>query len=184
MCLISVIGAGENFIQLKKRLCEVLGRYGGAADISNEGINIFADEKNKIEYAVIDASSFSQYVVSYGIAVFDFSDNASIASCSLTEIPICLMCEEDTKSLTILNKSKNPTITCGMSLRSTITASSITDESAMISIQREIKNIYGLTIPQGDIPVRLTKKTDDYQIMLIVAILLLTLNVGEEYFII
>lgn len=64
-------------------------------------------------------------------------------------------------------------ISCGFSHRSTITASSISDDGFTCCIQREFKNINGVSIPPQEFNVKVSRKPLDLYPYLTVAALLL-----------
>lgn len=65
------------------------------------------------------------------------------------------------------------TLTCGLSVRDTLTLSSLTDECAMVCLQREIRPFGGGIIEPGEIPVRLYAPVGRGELLLVAAVLLL-----------
>lgn len=77
------------------------------------------------------------------------------------------------KTLDIFSNSPITVISCGMGRRNTVTASSITKENVLISIQRCFNDINGNTIEPLELKIRLKDNYKDFSIMASVTILLL-----------
>lgn len=71
-------------------------------------------------------------------------------------------------------------ITCGLSLRSTVTASSIVEDGFIYCLQRSIFNIYGEEIAPQEFKVSWRLKPDDIYPYLELVTLLLLCNVSSE----
>lgn len=62
---------------------------------------------------------------------------------------------------------------CGLSLRDTLTLSSVTETSAMISLQRPVTRLDGLTAEPGDLPLTLTRPWEPFPLLCCAGVLLL-----------
>ena len=88
---------------------------------------------------------------------------------------IIAVVESDNKNaLDILSKNAQKTVCCSMSSKDTISIASITDENAVVSLQREITDLSGKTVEPHDMKILLSKKTDPYYICAAYAVLLLS----------
>ncbi|WRS28831.1 hypothetical protein U6B65_06820 [Oscillospiraceae bacterium MB08-C2-2] len=71
-----------------------------------------------------------------------------------------------------VSKTKLPAITCGMASMDTITLSSITEESAVINLQRTITCLDGQLVEPQEIPIKLHSAAGKYAIMAAAAALI------------
>ncbi len=71
-------------------------------------------------------------------------------------------------------KSRMKALTCGLYAHDTLTLSSLTRDSAQISLQRTIEAFSGAAAEPFESPVRLTKERERYHILCICAVLLLS----------
>lgn len=62
---------------------------------------------------------------------------------------------------------------CGLSLRDTLTLSSVTETSAMVSLQRPVIRLDGLTSEPGDLPLTLTRPWEPFPLLCCAGALLL-----------
>ncbi len=84
------------------------------------------------------------------------------------------ICEcSDKTSVGIFSKSPVAVISCGMGRKNTVTVSSISDDAALLTFQRNITDIYGNTIEPAEYKVRLRGKYREFSVMASAAILLL-----------
>lgn len=86
-------------------------------------------------------------------------------------------CNKDVMRL--VGETKLPAITCGLSARDTITLSSISEDSAVINIQRSISCFDGTVIEPQEIPVTLCSSIDSFALMCAAAIFILSGNITK-----
>lgn len=79
--------------------------------------------------------------------------------------------EDDAKSLKTLHRLGIPVISCGMCQKSTITLSSLKNETVMIALQRQITNSSGQSVPVQEISV--ARDGSLYPLMAITAVRLI-----------
>lgn len=73
-------------------------------------------------------------------------------------------------------------ITCGISSKATVSISSKTEEETVLSIQRELMNIYGETIEPQDFVIRTSRMFDDFIFAAAAtAVILCTKKHGNNY---
>ena len=80
-----------------------------------------------------------------------------------------------------LAQSQLPAISCGFSQKDTLTLSSLTDEQAVISLQRSIYSYAGRRIEPAELPVALSRPVDSYLLLALAAILLFTETQTESF---
>lgn len=170
MFTISIIGNED----ITLPLCSCLKYEGGVVCFSNNTIISYPDPHGFTKYAVINTDNLTHADIKSGIVLFCYPNIESLSNIQLSNSLTCITSEDDIKSLEFLRYNKNPALTCGMSLKSTITLSSFTDETAVVSLQREILNLNGFKVVPRDLTISLSKKTDSNIVMMIAAIFFLT----------
>ena len=78
------------------------------------------------------------------------------------------------EALSMLRPISQMTVSCSMSAHDTISIASITEESAVVSLLREMTDINGRVIEPHDMTLRLSRKTDGYSLCAAYALLLLS----------
>ena len=67
------------------------------------------------------------------------------------------VCEKDNKTaLAVLQKSKNPVISCGMDPRNALTLSGVLDDAVCVGLQRTVSDRNGNELSPAEYPVLLT----------------------------
>lgn len=94
-----------------------------------------------------------------------------------------LLCARDTVAVVdsqnedavqYIAENKINAVTCGLSSYDTITLSSLTPDSAVVSLQRPVTSFSGALIEPFEAPVRLSRNAERYSILSVCAILLLS----------
>ncbi len=106
-----------------------------------------------------------------GIVVFGAKAPASTVFRIPDGIP-CLVESTNTAALCALMSSSHTAICCGLSARDTFSVSSLRDQEAVVSVQRQLTALDGRPIEPGDIPIHLSRAQSAYSIMACCAILL------------
>lgn len=147
--MILLFSAADNTVA--KEVCEILSR-------NNFGYinkNIMCCHKNNID-TVVCTNRFKNLSVNSEIAVFtDTSDKYTVTELSKTAMLIV----ESTNTPIIkqaLNR-KNTVINFGYCKTDTVTISGTGKNSITVSLQRAIRNIYGIIIEPADYPITLSK---------------------------
>ena len=84
------------------------------------------------------------------------------------------ICESSNQNaLNILKHNNIPTIVCGTSNTDTITFSSITDDKALISVQRQIKTTNGRIIEPCEIAIKIAHKCSNSAVICACSVLIL-----------
>lgn len=163
-----------------KRLCHTLKEYGGAIHYSFEKVREYAKNAQFPKFTIFESNQLKEVNLNRGIVIFhnpeDLSEIPPILSDNLTYI----VEEEDKTALLVLNRLNSVTITYGMSLKATITLSSINDERAVISLQRETFDLKGQKLLPKEITAEICSKIDDNELMLIATILLISGEIEES----
>lgn len=84
------------------------------------------------------------------------------------------ICESsDKEAVEIFSKSPIAVISCGMGTKNTVTVSSIKENTALVTFQRNLTDIYGKTIEPAEYKIKLKGKYSEFSVMASTAILLL-----------
>ena len=86
---------------------------------------------------------------------------------------VAVVHSQDESSLRFCAKHHLRTLTCGLSSKDTLTLSSVTAESAVICLQREIGTLGGEVLEPYEIPVKLRRAVDRMELLSLAAVLLL-----------
>lgn len=81
---------------------------------------------------------------------------------------------ENNFALSVLSGKGLSSVTCGLSEKDTVTFSSFTDNSAVVSLQRELLNMFGTPIFPCDITVKFSSPPDRFSLLAACTALLLT----------
>lgn len=163
-----------------KRLCRALQLYGGVLYYSPQEGREFPKGEEFPKFVLCEGNQMQELAFSRGMVIFDHPDDLSSIPSGLSEGMTYLVEEGDSHALFALNMRDVLTITCGMSSKATLTISSIGEEKSVVSLQREAVDLKGNRLLPKEVAVRLCQKTDDYLLMVITAILLLTGEIEEE----
>lgn len=180
--MIYVSGARNN--SLIRRLCRTLAQNGGAAFFNGNLLTLQPDSHGFIEHTVVDAGSLRIDGVKSGIAVFNRPVSVEKIPFLSSDTVKYIAEENDGTALEYLNRNGCEAIICGMSSKATVTISSLTDDSAVVTVQREIVTPVSNTVLPCDIPVTLSEPSDGVQIMQIATVLLLTGGIPQKHMII
>lgn len=109
----------------------------------------------------------------HAIIIFE-KDRDRAAGRVISDRHIAIVSGDCSKTVESLMSSNTTAITCGMSLRDTLTFSSIHDTGAVVSLQRSILTVFGHAVEPFEFPVRWKKREDPYLALCICAVLLLS----------
>lgn len=150
----------------EKEIIDILTSY-GANYISDKKINLSG--KN---FTIISEYKKTDMSLKNGIAVFiDDTERFNGQTFPKGIIGICE--NHNQKALNIFKDNLVPVISCGMSPKSTITISSINDDSLLAALQRTIVDFNGFEIEPLEIKINLTKAYNPFSVMASAAVLLL-----------
>lgn len=160
--------------KLEKELIEILTAF-GADFISDKSVTALGGF-----FTVCSIYKNADIKCKKGIAlILDDTDKYSDIKLDSNIIGICDA--ENTEALKIFSKNPTPVITCGNNQKNTLTLSSFTENSVIISLQRNVKTIFGNQIYQGDYKVNLSKKYSNSALMFGFAILILHGKIPEKF---
>ncbi len=158
----------------EQEIIEILTLY-GANYISDKAVILDGNG-----FTVISEYKKSDVRIKNGVALFiDDTDRFDGQIFSDGIIGIC----EDTniKALNIFEKSGIPVISCGMNGKNTVTVSSIDNNSALVTVQRNITDCFGGTVYTGEFIIKLSKKYSHFGVMASTAVLLLHGITPDKY---
>lgn len=123
---------------------------------------IFNSNKNP-EIAVIETEA-ANVIESDEIGICIFKLKSDVKNLKkISENIFCVVSSENTEIINKLSKLKANVIMCGMSGRCTVNFSSLKQDSAVISLNRSLKNIYGNIIEPLDIPINRFESGYEYE---------------------
>lgn len=101
----------------------------------------------------------------------------TVPEISLGPRSVAVICSDNADGLAFAARHHLKTLTYGLSSRDTLTLSSVTPESAVVSLQRSIITLGGAVLEPAEFPVHLRNPDDRNGLLLCAAVLLLC---GEE----
>ena len=143
--------------------------------LMNCGVGYVSDKI--INYSKNGLTVISEYKptalnVKRGIAVI--TENTACFEKQFFPKGIIGICESENKNaLKVFENNKTPVITCGMNPKSTVTFSSINNDSILLSLQRTVKGINRTETEPQEIKIKLNHKYETFSVMASAVILLL-----------
>ena len=141
--------------------------------ITSKAISMLPPDVSQVDYLILDNANIQTIHIDKGILIF----KKEIGSDIEYEIPeefVAITEPDNEKAIKILQKNSLQTVTCGLSQRDTLTFSSLDTGKAVISLQREIKDLAGKSVLPHEIPVVYQTKFRDYPLLAATAVLLLS----------
>ena len=173
---------GENMITIfskprckeSKEIAEILKKHGASVITESAVFSGIGDFSVFFRSKPIKISGDKNIIL-----IADNSDYLTKIKLPKKTIGICE--SKAQKSLKAFEKSKIQTITCGLNLKSTVTLSSINENSMLVCLQRSLISLYGKTIEPADFKIILTQNYQPFSVMS-ACILLLLLEIKPEIF--
>lgn len=164
--LLCSLGKNKN---LTEALTSALTFYGGVQLFSSD--TILKTSKNP-KFNLCSTLSLPNVSNLKGVVIFDdrFKATSKKDNCNCL-IPV--LHSQNKKAISQLKGSNTAVITCGTSSRDTLSLASIEENRAIISLQRDITDIYGNIFEPMDITVNLKKERGVYPTLAACAALLL-----------
>ena len=128
---------------------------------------------DKPEMIIADIGSFDAIQTDETIIIFKDKLNINIDSSSMHNV-IAVVDSSNEKLMRFVAATKLPAVTCGLSARDTITLSSISRDSAVISLQRSVVCLDGTQAEPQEIPVNICSICDNFALMAIASIYILS----------
>jgi len=150
----------------------------GAIHIDGRKITNFESANN---FLIISAHDTIEINVQSGIAVF-FKTPEKLSCQKIPKGFIGIAEHDDKVALGLLMQNKIETATCGFSSYDTITVSSITEDSAMIGVQRSVKTLKGNIIEPCEFPIKYKKDILRNSLLTAYGILLISGLKGQKLF--
>jgi len=168
--MINIILAGNlGDKKLLKTLNKVLPFYHSLASDSSSGFS-FPDSPDIL---ILNCSHITNLSAPNTIIVFkeSFSSKNKLGNISGC---YAITPSENNFALSVLSGKGLSSVTCGLSEKDTVTFSSFTDNSAVVSLQREIINLFGSSVLPCDITFKFSSPPDRFSLLASCATLLLT----------
>ncbi len=143
--------------------------------LKNYGADHFCDKSITVGGSKLTCISIYKHTeLNLKNAVAIFTDKTSRFSLQKFPIGVIGVCEDSNKTaLENFKKSNNAVITCGINNKNTITISSLTTDSALITLQRSVIDINGNRLEPCEFKIRLSKPYAAFSIMAATAALIL-----------
>lgn len=169
-----VIAVGDNSKRFSRILYEHLSETYKVALYGNSLYKRKSTDMD-IDIVIIESLPPKEFYSPCGVLVFTGTEGIYTSETILkTEGNIvAIVSSSDKQTQELLAQNKIKTITCGLSSRDTVTASSIEHDSAVISLQRNLTAFSGKTAEPIEIPVKLCTGYSINDMMIITAIKLL-----------
>lgn len=152
--------------KIQKEISEILHKFGG---------DLIEDKKIKLgsgEFTVLSVTKPQELELKTAVAVF-CDENEKFEKQVLPK-GIIAICESENKlALNILKQNGVAAITCGGNPKNTVTFASITDDSAIITLQRSLCELKGNKIEPADFKIKIPPKFSPFSVMAAVTVLLL-----------
>ncbi len=150
---------------LKKYFC----RHGGCTYVSADQVYMSGDAANLI----VESGRLSQIDAQKGIIIF----KNDITDFTFPSIPpgftAVLSCE-NTAALNFLRENKIVAATCGLSATDTFSLSSLEEDTATVSLQRELRTLGGEINEPQDVVIKNTMGLSGFTAMCLCAAVLIT----------
>jgi len=165
--LTSVVLYGDRDIIFCNFLCKALSNFGKVSFIGESRILI----DDNCDFLIIEKTGDISLLGESKFVIFNKHLSKTLKICTKTT---AIVSSSNEAALNYLSQSSQKTISCSMSTKDTISLSSITDESAVISLQRQLSDINGRIIEPHDMRVKLSEPADEYYICAAYALLLIS----------
>lgn len=152
------------------KLCRILSGFGGVLGFYNDCV-IESAENN--EFLLFECEYIERIDRANVILVFKSKQHCRRLRLKLSEHAISIVGEENERALQMLNGSTAPVLTCGMSSKDTLTLSSVSENNAVVSLQREIRDFNGNIIEPCEIQIIHDEPFSKFELLAACAVLLL-----------
>lgn len=171
-----ILYGDDNDMETAKLIARCLSKYAGVLHINSRCINYIG--KNA-KFLLLECQNPVTLNFKKGIIILK-NKTKRIKSINIPD-GFQVVTESDNKSaLKLLKKVDHPIITCGMSVRDTLSVSSCKEDTVSISLQRNITLLSGEILECCEVPFKLSVKSDDYAKLAVAAILMLSGEVKAE----
>lgn len=153
--------------QIAEEISEILTNCGGM-QITPKGIR-----GNRELFYAVSINKPCEIELGFGVAVF--CDECKGFSNQILPSGIIGICEENnSNALKLLKKCRNPTVTCGMNNKNTVTVSSHQKDEIIAAIQRNITDLKGNLIEPCEFKMSLKKEYSPFSVLAAITVLLLS----------
>lgn len=171
--MIKVLVFGDRSEKLfTEKLCQVLKEFGGVLGFCNDCA--IEHEKNNA-FLFVECDQLCELNWTNAILVFKSRQKRyNFHKFKISEQTVSIVEEGNERALRILKGSPALTLTCGMSPKDTLTLSSISENNAVVSLQREIQDLNGNIIEPCEIKITYKEAFSKFELLTICGILLLS----------
>ena len=180
MTFIYLFGNAQDLI-IANKLRKTLSHYGGVLHIGHQSVTQCPEDAIIRDFKFLMLESDKAYDINQKEVIFIFKSKQNITDGipKFKSPAISVVESHNEPALQTLSQMNSAALSCGMSGRDTLMISSISENSACISLQRKITTFEGEVIEPMDITVKFSGKTEDYVLLCICAVLLLSGELKE-----
>lgn len=142
--------------------------------LASRSLSFTPGNRDTADYLVVDNETIADYRLPSGIVVFRSDMAGSAPEMRFPPQFIAVLEPRNTAAANLLKAQGIHTVTCGLSQRDTVTFSSLTETSAVVSLQREIQSIDGEDILPREVPLAFSRPKPDYPMLAAMSVLLLS----------
>ena len=164
----NIVILGNRQIELPGVLHRTFSKYGAVLTTGDGALHC---EASRAGYNIFCVTHPLKIDIPGCLVIFNTNDICPFVS--INSDALCIVDSGDAHALSLLKKSGNTAVCCGMSSKDTFCISSLDEGSAVVSLMRHI-DIPPLSFDPGDITVTLTCPTPAFSILCASASLLLS----------
>lgn len=146
----------------------------GFLHLASRSLSFTPGRDPAVQFLVVENDTISDYRLPSGILVFRPDMTGATGNIRFPSHFVAVVEPHNTAAVEMLKAQNIRTVTCGMSQKDTVTFSSLTEGSAVVSLQREIESRAGEAILPREIPVTFTQPKGEYPLLAAAAVLLLS----------
>jgi|GEM_PF-2703593 len=163
--------------EITEGLISALSKNGGVLYINNSMIN---STERSPQFLLHDTPSQPFFNMQRGIIVFK-QKVSRFTKFALPQDFICIVDSNNEAALHLLKNNNSQALTCGTNPRDTLSISSISDEAALIGLQRDITGFFGEKIEAGEFLVKNESGITKEAFLPALAIILLSSKNKKEF---
>ena len=170
--MISIILCGKmSDTSISEALLPVLARYGGVQYYSSQNLVQYGGDN--VQFLVYDCEKIPNVELKKGILLF----KNSFDSTGQIHVPggfFCVLEAQNVHAASLLRGSDVFAVTCGTSPKDTISIAALEEESAALSLQRNLITLEEKTLEPHDFTIQLSAPLGPHRILAVSAILLIS----------
>ena len=147
--------------------------HSSAIHITKDSVALIPPQIKTPDFLIIDNPGISKVHTPGGIALFR-KHTPTIQHFEIPAAYFAVVDSENRGAVDMLRNDGIQTVTCGLSLKDTVTFSSLDSDRAVVSLQRGLKALDGTDIDPVDVPITFRPSHSEYPLLAAVAVLLLS----------